>query len=33
MRRRWLIHYITERPHLGYRNQGRRPMDTVLLFT
>jgi transposase InsO family protein len=29
----WLITYNTERPHLGYRNQGRRPLDTVLLFT
>lgn len=29
----WLIHYNTERPHLGYRNQGRRPLDTILLFT
>jgi transposase InsO family protein len=29
----WLAYYTTERPHLGYRNQGRRPIDTVLLFT
>jgi len=29
----WLAYYNTERPHLGYRNQGRRPIDTVLLFT
>lgn len=29
----WLTYYNTERPHLGYRNQGRRPIDTVLLFT
>lgn len=28
----WLIHYNTERPHLGYRNQGRRPFETVNLF-
>ncbi len=21
----WLVHYNTERPHLGYRNMGRRP--------
>jgi transposase InsO family protein len=28
----WLITYNTERPHLGYRNQGRRPIDTVSLF-
>lgn len=26
---RWLVHYNTERPHLGYRNMGKRPMDTV----
>lgn len=26
---RWLIHYNTERPHLGYRNLGKRPIDTV----
>ena len=26
---RWLHHYNTERPHLGYRNMGRRPIDTV----
>ncbi|SFY37567.1 Integrase core domain-containing protein [Paracoccus pantotrophus] len=28
----WLVHYNTERPHLGYRNMGRRPVETVLLF-
>ena len=28
----WLNHYNTERPHLGYRNQGRRPMETIHLF-
>lgn len=28
----WLIHYNTERPHQGYRNRGRRPLDTVQLF-
>jgi transposase InsO family protein len=28
----WLVHYNRERPHLGYRNQGRRPWDTVELF-
>ena len=28
----WLVHYNTERPHLGYRNQGRRPIDTVNSF-
>jgi hypothetical protein len=25
----WLVHYNTERPHLGYRNQGRRPIETI----
>jgi transposase InsO family protein len=28
----WLHHYNHERPHLGYRNQGRRPWDTVECF-
>lgn len=28
----WLLHYNTERPHLGYRNQGRRPLETINLF-
>jgi transposase InsO family protein len=28
----WLHHYNHERPHLGYRNQGRRPWETVELF-
>ncbi|WP_267931636.1 DDE-type integrase/transposase/recombinase, partial [Cereibacter sphaeroides] len=28
----WLVHYNTERPHLGYRNMGRRPIETVMLF-
>ena len=28
----WLIHYNTERPHLGYRNMGRRPIETVMSF-
>jgi len=28
----WLVHYNTERPHLGYRNQGRRPLDTIKQF-
>jgi transposase InsO family protein len=26
---RWLSHYNTERPHRGYRNMGRRPIDTI----
>jgi len=25
----WLRHYNEERPHLGYRNHGKRPLDTV----
>ncbi|ABN78290.1 MULTISPECIES: IS481-like element ISRhsp3 family transposase [Cereibacter] len=28
----WLVHYNTERPHLGYRNMGRRPVETVMSF-
>lgn len=28
----WLVHYNTERPHQGYRNMGRRPIDTIALF-
>jgi transposase InsO family protein len=28
----WLHHYNCERPHLGDRNQGRRPWETVELF-
>ncbi|MEA5059390.1 MAG: IS481 family transposase, partial [Candidatus Pelethousia sp.] len=28
----WLIHYNTERPHRGYRNRGKRPLDTLLEF-
>ena len=28
----WLVHYNRERPHLGYRNQGRRPWETVQRF-
>jgi transposase InsO family protein len=27
----WLVHYNTERPHQGYRNQGRRPIETIEL--
>jgi hypothetical protein len=26
---RWLVFYNTERPHQGYRNLGKRPIDTV----
>ena len=25
----WLVHDNTERPHLGYRNRGKRPLDTI----
>jgi transposase InsO family protein len=28
----WLIHYNQERPHLGYRNMGRKPFETINLF-
>jgi transposase InsO family protein len=28
----WLAHCNRERPHLGYRNQGRRPWETIELF-
>jgi transposase InsO family protein len=28
----WLVHYNTERPHQGYRNQSRRPIETIELF-
>lgn len=28
----WLVYYNTERPHQGYRNMGRRPLDTVAEF-
>ena len=28
----WLVHYNTERPHRGYRNLGRRPIETINLF-
>src|SRR3712207_2960893 len=28
----WLHHYNHERPHLGYRNQGRRPWETIDRF-
>ena len=27
----WLVTYNTERPHQGYRNMGRRPIDTIEL--
>jgi transposase InsO family protein len=28
----WLHEYNYERPHLGYRNQGRRPWETIELY-
>ena len=28
----WLVHYNNEKPHQGYRNLGRRPIDTINLF-
>lgn len=28
----WLVHDNRERPHLGYRNQGRRPWETIQRF-
>jgi transposase InsO family protein len=28
----WLRHYNTERPHQGYRNLGRRPLDTIRAY-
>lgn len=28
----WLRYYNYERPHQGYRNMGRRPIDTINLF-
>ena len=28
----WLKHYNEERPHRGYRNMGKRPIDTVNKF-
>ena len=28
----WLRHYNEERPHLGYRNMGRKPLETIQMF-
>jgi len=28
----WLKFYNTERPHQGYRNMGRKPIETIMLF-
>ena len=30
---KWLIVYNEQRPHLGYRNMGRKPLETIKLFT
>jgi transposase InsO family protein len=29
----WMLYYNTQRAHQGYRNMGRRPFDTIQLFT
>lgn len=29
---KWLKFYNTERPHQGYRNMGRKPIETVMMF-
>jgi transposase InsO family protein len=29
----WLQDYNTERPHLGYRNMGRCPIETVMQYS
>lgn len=29
---RWLVEYNTQRPHQGYRNLGKRPIETVLQY-
>ena len=28
----WLVHYNTERPHGGYRNMGKRPIETINIY-
>ncbi len=28
----WLVFYNTQRPHLGYRNMGRKPIETINQF-
>jgi transposase InsO family protein len=28
----WLVHYNEERPHRGYRNMGKRPIETIRAF-
>jgi transposase InsO family protein len=29
---RWLVEYNTGRPHQGYRNMGKRPIETILSY-
>lgn len=29
----WFLEYNTERPHLGYRNMGRCPIEAISTFT
>jgi len=29
---KWLKFYNEQRPHLGYRNQGKKPMERILDF-
>ena len=29
---KWLFHYNNERPHRGYRNLGKRPIDTINIY-
>lgn len=29
---RWLVEYNTQRPHQGYRNMGKRPIETILSY-
>jgi transposase InsO family protein len=29
---RWLVHYNTERTHQGYRNRGKRPIETITTY-
>ena len=28
----WLVYYNEKRPHLGYRNRGKKPLETILNF-
>lgn len=29
---RWLVEYNTQLPHQGYRNLGKRPIETILSY-